>query len=121
MQTDRGELLYRGASRPPRRRADLADPGRVGVRLFPAQDRAAVAPRGRGPAAARSHLRAARGQLLRLWIAADVEGAWSRRRVRRARAGVAWIPSRLSGEQSDEARRARVRVADRRARVVDDV
>jgi len=46
-QTDRSEPLYRRAPRPFRRRADLQDPGRVGVRLLPARDREALGPCGR--------------------------------------------------------------------------
>ena len=44
-QTVRGERVHRHASRPARRRADLSDPGRVGVRVLPARDRRAVSPR----------------------------------------------------------------------------
>ena len=41
-QTDRSEPLHRRAPRPLRRRADLPDPGRVGVRLLPARHRPAL-------------------------------------------------------------------------------
>jgi transposase-like protein len=41
-QTVRGEPLRRAAPRPLRRRADLPDPGRVGVRVLPARYRAAL-------------------------------------------------------------------------------
>jgi len=39
-QTERGERVYRYASRSLRCRADLPDPGRVGVRLLPPRHRA---------------------------------------------------------------------------------
>jgi transposase len=41
-QTGRSEPLHRRAPRPLRRRADLQDPGRVGVRLLPARHGPAV-------------------------------------------------------------------------------
>src|SRR3954467_11940060 len=47
-RTDRGERVHRRASRALWRRADLPDPGRVGVRLLPAPQRTAVGARGRG-------------------------------------------------------------------------
>ena len=80
-QTDRSEPLHRRASRPLRGRADLPDPGRVGVRLLPARQRPRSRRRGRGRAAARADPRAARGQLLRLRLPADVEGAAAGRRA----------------------------------------
>ena len=80
-QTDRSEPLHRRASRPLRRRADLPGPGRVGVRLLPARLRPALSAGGGGRAAARADPRAARGQLLRLRLPADVEGATAGRRA----------------------------------------
>jgi transposase len=47
-QTDRSDRVRRRASRALRGRADLPDPGRVGVRVFPAQDRRPLSARGRG-------------------------------------------------------------------------
>ena len=68
--------VHRRASRPLRGRADLPDLGRVGVRLLPARHRRS----GRARAVEDERLlgpdpRAARGQLLRLRLPADVEGA----------------------------------------------
>src|SRR3954464_10524502 len=74
-QTDRSERVHRRASRALRRRADLPDPGRVGVRLLPARQRPALRTGRRGRAAVRADPRAARGQLLRLRLPGDVEGS----------------------------------------------
>ena len=84
-QTDRSEPLHRRAPRPLRGRADLPDPGRVGVRLLPARHGRALGARRRGRAAAGPHPRAARGELLRLRLPAHVEGAAARRRDGRPR------------------------------------
>ena len=65
----------------------MPDLGGVGVRLLPAQDRSSLSPAGRGRAAARPDRRAARGQLLRLWITANVEGAAKGWRGCRSRPG----------------------------------
>ena len=64
-----------------RGRADLRGPGRVGVRLLRAAQRPPLASRARGRAAARADPRAARRQLPRLRLPADVEGAAARRRA----------------------------------------
>ncbi len=72
---------------PLRGRADLPDPGRVGVRLLPARDRRAVGPAGRGRQVARADPGDPRSQLLRLRLLADVEGAAARRRAGRPRPG----------------------------------
>ena len=62
----------------------------------------------RGRAAARAHPRAARGQLLRLRLAADVEGAAARRRAGRSQPGrAADAPQRDPGREA-----ARQAVAD---------
>jgi len=53
-QTERGEPLHRLSPRLLRRRADLPDPGRVGVRLLPPRHRAVIGPGRRGRAAARA-------------------------------------------------------------------
>src|SRR5680860_1124650 len=47
-RTERGEPLHRSASWPLRRRADLPDLGRVGVRLLPPHDRRSERAGGRG-------------------------------------------------------------------------
>jgi transposase len=82
-RTERGEPLHRRASRPLRRRADLQDPGRVGVRLLAPRHRCSVEPGDRGRATARAHPRGARGQLLRLRLSAHLEGAAQGRRAGR--------------------------------------
>jgi transposase len=48
IHTVRGERVHRDGARPLRGRADLPDPGRVGVRLLPACKRRAFRSRGRG-------------------------------------------------------------------------
>ena len=76
-QTDRSERVHRHPSRALRGRADLPDLGRVGVRLLPARHRAAVGARDRRRVAARADRGAARGQLSRLRLPQDLEGAWA--------------------------------------------
>src|SRR2546422_4894408 len=70
-------------------RADLPGPGRVGVRLLRAGKRPPLGSRRRGGAAARADPRAARRQLLRLRLPADVEGAAAGRRASAALPGAA--------------------------------
>jgi transposase len=84
-QTDRSEPLHRRAPRPLRRRADLHDPGRVGVRLLPAQDRPAVAAGGAGRVAAQADRARPRRHLLLLRVSPHVAGAQARRRRGRPR------------------------------------
>ena len=71
-QTERSERVHRRA-------------GRVGVRISRTRLRPALGARARGRAAARTHLRDPRVELLRLRIQTDVEGAAAQGRARRPR------------------------------------
>src|SRR5581483_10674354 len=80
-RTDRSERVRRRASRALRGRADLPHVGRVGLRLLRASQRPPLAAGRRGRAVARPDPRAARIELLRLRLPADVEDAPPGRRA----------------------------------------
>ena len=80
---------HRRAPRALRGRADLQDPGGVGLRLLRARQGRALCPRHRGRAPARRDRRDPRGQLLRLWLAADLDRPAARGRGGRPRPGAA--------------------------------
>src|SRR5437879_3487199 len=95
-QTGRGEPLHRRASRPLRCRADLPDPGRVGVRLLRAPPWSTLSTIPRGRAAARGDQRDAQAQLRGLRLPADLEGAAASGRERTPLPGAA-----VDGHQRD--------------------
>lgn len=79
-KTERSERVHRRARRALWGRADLPDPGRVGVRLLPPRHWRALGTGHRGRAAAGAHRAGRRAQLRRLRLSQDLAGAQARRR-----------------------------------------
>ena len=106
-QTDRSEPLHRRAPRALRGRADLPDPGRVGVRLLPARQTGERSPASSRTSGCSAVIRERpRGQLLRLRLPADVEGAAARRRARSPRCRVQRL-MRATGSRAPSAAASR--------------